>query len=149
MLQHCGEGKYLLIYWMINDWKSEFGQLNTTNSVVDKWCCRLTGEVNGEAGLGDIKICLELNGDNVESRMDPIRKQWAAHFLQWHFVLWRPVPNLQDVVGRLRVERKKLKTDKIRTRQIIARITQFFCALDIYKQKSAQDIYPHCLINKV
>lgn len=97
--------------WSIN------GDINC--SAVKKWCSALTGEVNGEAGLGDIKICLKLNGDDVESRMNPIRKQRAAHFLQWHFLLWRPIPNLQDVVGRLRVECKKLQTGKIRPRQII------------------------------
>lgn len=41
----------------------------------------LTGEVDGKARLGDIKVRLELNGDDIESRMDPFRQQRAAHFL--------------------------------------------------------------------
>lgn len=113
------------LIWSIND--------DINCSAVNKWCSALTGEVNGEAGLGDIKICLKLNGDDVEGRMNPIRKQRAAHFLQWHFILWRPIPNLQDVVGRLRVECKKLQTEKIRPQQIITWsqiYSHLLCALD-------------------
>lgn len=72
----------------------------------------LTGEVDGEARLGDVKVCLELYGDDVESGVDPLRQQRAAHLLQRHLVVGRPVPHLQDVVGRLGVERKKLQTGR-------------------------------------
>lgn len=65
----------------------------------------LTGEVNGKARLSDIKVSLKLNGDNVESGVDPLGQQRAANLLQRHLVLRRPIPHLQDVVGCLCVKR--------------------------------------------
>lgn len=35
----------------------------------------LTGEVDSKARLGDIKVSLELYGDDVESGVDPLRQQ--------------------------------------------------------------------------
>lgn len=71
----------------------------------------LTGEVDGEAGLGDVKVRLELDGDQVEGGVDPLRQQRAAHLLQGHLVLRRAVPHLQDVVGSLGVESQKLEAN--------------------------------------
>lgn len=42
-------------------------------SASNTWKEILTGEVNGKARLGDIKVSLELNGDDVEGRVDPFR----------------------------------------------------------------------------
>lgn len=72
----------------------------------------LTGEVDSKARLGDIKVRLELNGDDVESGVDPLRQERAANLLQRHLVLRRPVPHLQDVVGCLCVECKELETGR-------------------------------------
>ncbi len=43
------------------------------NSTSTSWKEILTGEIDGKARLGDIKVSLELNGDDVESRVDPLR----------------------------------------------------------------------------
>ena len=72
----------------------------------------LTGEVDGKARLGYIKVSLKLYGDDVESGVDALRQQRAANLPQRHLVLRRPIPHLQDVVGRLCVERKELETAK-------------------------------------
>lgn len=71
----------------------------------------LTGEVNREAGLGDVKVRLKLDGDHVEGGVDPFRQQRAAHLLQGHLVLRWPIPHLQDVVGSLGVESQKLEAN--------------------------------------
>lgn len=71
----------------------------------------LTGEVDSKAGLGDVKVRLELDGDHVEGGVNPFRQQRAADLLQGHLVLRRPIPHLQDVVGSLSVESQKLEAN--------------------------------------
>lgn len=76
------------------------------------WSEILTREVNGKSRLGDVKVSLKLNGDNVESGVDPLWQQRTADLLQRHFILRRPVPHLQDVMGCLCVKGKKLQTGR-------------------------------------
>lgn len=64
----------------------------------------LTGKVDSKAGLADVEVGLELNGDHVEGAVDPIRQQGTAHLLQKHLVLGVAVPHLQDVVRCFRVK---------------------------------------------
>lgn len=71
----------------------------------------LTGEVDGEARFGDVEVRLELDGDHIEGGVDPFRQQRAAHLLQGHLVVRRPIPHLQDVVGGLGVESQKLEAN--------------------------------------
>lgn len=74
------------------------------------WRKILTGEVDGKTRLGDVKISLKLNSDNIERRVDSLGQQRTANLLQRHLILRRPIPNLQNVMGGLCVECKKLET---------------------------------------
>lgn len=69
----------------------------------------LTWEVDGEARLGDVEVSLELNGDDVEGAVNPLGEQGARHLPQRHLIFCWSVPNLQDVVRCLRVERQELE----------------------------------------
>lgn len=88
----------------------------------------LTGEVDGEAGLGDVKVGLELDGDHVEGGVNPFWQQRATHLLQGHLILRRPIPHLQDVVGSLGVERQKLEANsRTTTKSNSVLVFLFFC----------------------
>lgn len=41
----------------------------------------LTREVDGKPRLGDVKVRLKLNGDHIESGVDPLRQQRATDLL--------------------------------------------------------------------
>lgn len=71
-----------------------------------------TWEVNSKPRLGDVKVRLKLNGDNVESGVDSLRQQRTTDLLQQHLVLRRPIPYFQDVMRGLCVKCKKLETEK-------------------------------------
>lgn len=68
----------------VNEIRDVSNSSERTNCIIASniWNEILTGEVDGKARLGDIKVSLELNGDDVESRMDPFRQQRAANLLQ-------------------------------------------------------------------
>lgn len=71
----------------------------------------LTGELDGESRLADVKIGVKLNGDSVQGGVDSFGQQGAADLCQQHLVLGRSIPNLQHVVAGLRVEGQELEAE--------------------------------------
>lgn len=87
----------------------------------------LTWEVDGESRFADVEVGLELDGDDVESAVDAVGQQRSTHFFQSHLVLRVSVPNLQDIVRRLRVERQELQTGNTRTLKPLIHTQTLMC----------------------
>lgn len=72
----------------------------------------LTRKLDGEPGLADVEIGVELHSDGVEGGVDPLWQQRAAQLRQKHLVLRGSVPDLQHVVAGLRVKGQELKAER-------------------------------------
>lgn len=68
-----------------------------------------TWELNGEARLADEEVTVELQGERAEGAVGVLREHGAAPLLEQDVAVHRPVPHLQDVVGRLRVEHDEVQ----------------------------------------
>lgn len=75
----------------------------------------LTWELYGKSRLADVEISLELNGDDVQCGVDPLREQRPTELSQGHFILRWSVPDFEHVVTGLRVKGQELKAAAMKT----------------------------------
>lgn len=82
-----------------------------------------TRELDGEAGLADEEVAIELQGERVEGAVDVLRKGRATPLLQQDVAVHWAIPDLEDVVRRFSVKHNEMEAARDRELLCSVRIT--------------------------